>query len=527
MAQNDTAARLPPNLALVGLSFVGLLFAIVLGTLIGSDESKQLLGLVAAAFGILFVVKLHRYVWQMALFLIFLSFQYRPTNFAFGPLELSCGLGFALAAIFVWQKRPVDRPSALSYQAFPFMQMAVFIWLVYLGLHMVYNFNSPYRPGEFSSTNAIKSYFGMAAPFLLLLYFARNPTGLVVKQNAFWTISRLCLFGLILNLAFRGYELATYRAVYIPGINATSNGYALRTLAPVAMLLAAAALASAKASQLSSLRRLTYWMLLVLGAGGALVSGGRVTIIYSFLAVCVALWFRRKFGLLMVVFAVGVLGLIAAQLSSSWINTQANPFFRRSVQLVLVEKNYDTLEAMESSTNWRWELAMRALNEWQSNPRIFWFGRATFGYGAQDERSIMMFGGYEALIRTALRRGATHNLVTDLLVTYGIIGTILYFVAFISIIRFLWTVRKRQRLSELASNLALVCVLLALLTLALELAGIGSVRIELVWLTVILIASFYSGSGVNRALAPLPVVRNEITPQVRLGHRRFARPALR
>ncbi len=441
----------------------------------------------------------------MALLLIFLAFGFRPTSFAFGSLELSAALGLGLALVFVWQKKEVKKPALLDHPSFSRMQSALFVLLVYLALHMFYNFKDPFRPGEFSSTNAIKSYFGMAAPFALLWYFSRKPTGIFLKKDFYWTIARLCLLGLVVNLGARAVELATYRAIFIPGIGATSNGYALRTLAPVAMLLSAAALAGANFFRLRPFQRLVYRGMFVLGTCGALLSGGRITIILGFLMVCAVLLLRHKRGLLVGVFAAGLLMLIAAQFAAGWINTQANPFLQRSVQLLLVEKDSQTMSSIESSTNWRWELASRALVEWQSDPRIFWFGRATFGFGAADDRAFTMSGGYEALMTSSLRRGATHNLLTDLLVAYGLVGCVIYIVAYLFLVRFLWRIRRQRDLTPAAANLALVCFLLSILNLTLEIVGAGSVRTELIWLTIILIASLYYGVGID------PTPRTRVT----------------
>lgn len=77
----QTPTRFPPNLALIVVSVLGLLLALVLGSLIGNNDSTKLFLIAGAAFGIFFVVQLHRYVWQMALFLIFCSFGFRPAGF--------------------------------------------------------------------------------------------------------------------------------------------------------------------------------------------------------------------------------------------------------------------------------------------------------------------------------------------------------------------------------------------------------------------------------------------------------------
>jgi O-antigen ligase len=137
-----------------------------------------------------------------------------------------------------------------------------------------------------------------------------------------------------------------------------------------------------------------------------------------------------------------------------------------------------------------------------------------------------MFGGYEAAIRTALRRGATHNLLTDLLVAYGLVGCVLFLVTYFSIARFLWVIRARGRLSEAGSDLALACVVLWLLNFVLEVVGAGSVRVELVWMMIVLIAAVYYGTGVGEAPAQ-PAAAKVPIDRPHVGHRRFARPALR
>jgi uncharacterized membrane protein YidH (DUF202 family) len=264
-------------------------------------------------------------------------------------------------------------------------------------------------------------------------------------------------------------------------------------------------------------------MLLIASTGGALVSGGRVTILFGFAMVCLVLLFRRKIGLVAIAFGLGLVALVAAQFMADWINRESNPYLQRSVQVFLVEKGAG-VGSIEASTNFRWELAQRALTEWQSSPRIFWFGRSTYGFGAQDERSILMFGGYEAAMRTALRRGATHNLLTDLLVIYGLVGCVLYLVAYFSFMRFLWVLRTREGLSDTGRDLALICALLSLLNLVLELVGAGSARVELIWMSIVLIAACYFGPALGPSRAEREAVRVPVTtPQV--GHRRFARPA--
>jgi hypothetical protein len=498
------------NLLLVGALFLGLILAIVLGSTVGQSDFKPLMLTTCAAVAVLFAVHLYRYFWQMALFLCFFGFSYRPTSFAFGGVELSCALGFAVVGIFFWQRKSFKRPAILDHPSFKFAERLLFIWLAYVALHMVFNIKAPVSPGEFKLSNAVKSYFGWSAPLLLLFILVRSPGGLVVGKNFFWTVARICLLGLLINLGIRLYELAGGWPVFIPVVNGTSNGHILRALGPMSMLIGIAGL-TGDAARRSGLRWLVFCALLVLGTAGATLSGGRAAVVFGFVGVCGVLVLRRKIAALGIVLFVGILAVAAANLSSSWINQKANPFFQRSVQWLLLDKNTETVVSLESSTDWRKELASRAIDEWKSDPRIFWTGRATFGFGVADETAIVIAGGYEALIRTSLRRGATHNLTTDLLLIYGVIGCVLYYGLYIALLRFLWTIHRSRKLSPAGQDLALCCLVGAGLSLGLGIIAGGIYPADQVWLLIVLIGAFYSGHAlrseqVEHATARVPEV---------------------
>jgi hypothetical protein len=483
------------NLILVGAVLLGLILAVFLGSSIGSSDMKPLMFITVAGVGLLYAVTLYRYVWHIALFLLYLGFSYRPTNFGFGAVELASALAVAVIAIFVWQRKSFKRPAILSSPAYRFLEAALFIWLVYVVMHFIWNVRDPVRPTEFALSNAVKSYFTMSAPLLLLLYFGRNPAGIIVRGDFFLTICRISLLALIINVAIRIYEIAG-GFIYIPVLNAMPSIHTLRGLAPLAMLLAVVGLTEPRSRQSGPGRSVTFMLLLGLGMAGALVSGGRATLIIGFLMIAAVFFFRRKVMAVGGVVVVGILTFAIANLFADYINTRANPFLQRSLQWILLQKNWETLRTMESSTDWRTELARRAIDEWKSNQRIFWTGRATYGFGAADERAIFIAGGYEALIQTSLRRGATHNLVTDLLVTYGIIGCVLYFALYLALIRFSWILYKRRDLSPPAANLALVCFVGSLVSLLHNLTIGGAYPPDHVWYLVILIAALYSGIAV-------------------------------
>ncbi|MDQ6623529.1 MAG: O-antigen ligase family protein [Verrucomicrobiota bacterium] len=512
------------NVVLVVAMVLGMLIALVLGMMVGESDVKPLLLIFLAVTGIAYAVWLHRYFWQLALFLLYFSFTYKPTSFTFGGTELACALGFGVMVIFFWQKQSHDRAEILAQTGFKFLESVLFFWLVYVALHLIFNAKIPYLPSEFKLTNALKSYFAVSAPLALFFFFSRNPAGVLPGKDFFWRVTQLLTLGLIVNLVIRVYELKTGHVVFVPLLNATSNGFALRALGPLAMLIGAVGVTGPHSERRSALRLSTFWLLAASGCAGSILSGGRAAIVYGFICVCTVLFFRRKVVALASIVGVAILAVALANLSAHWINTRANPAVQRSLQWVLFQKNWETVGDLESSTNWRNELYKRSIDEWRSDPRIFWTGRATFGFGAADETAILIAGGYEALIETSIRRGATHNLVTDMLVAYGIIGCVLYFGVYLAMIRFLWRLYRSRALTDPALNLTLTCLVGTIFALGLDLTSGGNIPPDLLICSLVLVAAIYNGV----ALAPerAATARNAPVPIAVSKRERFRpRPA--
>ena len=221
-----------------------------------------------------------------------------------------------------------------------------------------------------------------------------------------------------------------------------------------------------------------------------------------------------------------VIGAAVANLSSDWINTKANPYVQRSLQSILLHKKGEAIESIESSSRWRKELFNRAMDEWRSDKRIFWTGRATFGFGTADQTALLISGGYEAVIQSSLRRGATHNLISDLLVAYGVIGLILYLTVCAALGRFLWYVYRLRNLTAPAANLTLVTLVGSGSWFFYALLAGTFYPAEFVWFTVLLVTASYSGVAFEErrkpALAPRPPFRPAPqTAAIPVGRRRL------
>lgn len=494
MERNPPSPIANANVLLVATVVAGLLLAVLLGATLGEGELLPIFVIMGGVALISFAVGLYRYVWQMSIFSIFLSFSFRPFGFTFTSVELTTVLGAAVALLFIWQRKNVKEFALAREPSFRFLRNVIFVWLLYVALHLIYNINIPYRPSEFALSNALKSYFAVSAPLLMLLYFARIPIGMIVGKDFFWTISRLMLLGLLVNLAIRFFQLAGGGGIYIPILGATDNIYALRLFSPVAMLFGIVGLTAPRGRKTVG-RHAVYALLLFLGAIGAAVSGGRITLLIGFVGVCVGLVARKKAATLFIVCVVGILGLATANLSARWINHDAHPYLQRSLQWALFEKKGESATDIEGSNNWRRSLFQRAITEWQADPRVIWTGRATYGFSVADETAVSITGRYEAVMESALRRGFTHNLITDLLLAYGIIGLILYLTVCVAMIYFSWRIYRRRDLSPPTENLALASFVTAASWLVYSLVGGNFFPIENVWFMIILVGAFKCGAA--------------------------------
>ena len=94
---------------------------------------------------------------------------------------------------------------------------------------------------------------------------------------------------------------------------------------------------------------------------------------------------------------------------------------------------------------------------------IFWFGRGTYKYTDEDRVAIEA-NEYEGLMDASLRRGATHNLVSDLLIAYGLVGLVLYFVVCVAVIRLAFEFARDRALPEEVTDFGIICTAAAIFT---------------------------------------------------------------
>ncbi len=496
----------------------GFIFATFCGALIG-QSSFVLLILGAVFAGVLcYVVFLKEYTWHFALLICFVGLVFRPVGFDFGPMEISCGLGFLLLLSTGWIKGGRGASSLENQPGFSLVRGVLLWWLVYLVLHMLYNIRAPYRPADFALKNALKSYFAALAPAILLWYFSARPKVLQVGNSVLRVIAGLLLSGLIFNLGVAIYSLIMHHnpvdpdvsdqmpAFYIPILNTRENPFALRYLGPSAVLLSVVVLALGR--RRLHIGRSVNFALFFLGIAGSFLSGGRATVVTAGLLALTVLLVTRRIRAIFIAAVFAILVVVALNVAGPAINRSAPLAVVRPLQWMLISKNNEAQSSIDSSSRWREELFHLAIDEWHSSARIFWFGRATYGFGVTDFVNAEITGAYRAAMEASLRRGATHNLITDLLVAYGLVGCLLYYALQIAVVRLLWLTYRGAAKDLAFRAFTLFCLITYASYLAVASVGGGFVLPEMIWLFIVWIAVLQNKRGEKEAQheAELPPV---------------------
>jgi hypothetical protein len=493
-----TGIRGASPVAVIIILAVGALLAIVIGTQLGSADYVGALSWFVIGLGIVHILYLYRFTWQIGLLLSFVGFNYYPIGFGIEPGHLALVLAILLVVLSVVSSSGNVAPAG-NGRGLGFVKLMLVVWVAYGAIHFAYTYVNPYDASEFSLKSALKSYFGAFAGALVLGWFIFKPQGIAVPKNWATGVIFLLFLGLVTNIGFRIYfyrlgigidESSAREAPFqVPVLNAVPSLYVLRGLGPLAVAFTYVFMTSP--GWMQSRKRLTQLVVLAtfcLGIIGAGVSGGRGAVLLVVLYIGGIAFMRRQVGVLGCGAAVAVLMFAAINVFGKEINKHAPFFVARSLQYFMIEKG-DANKSIQSSTSWRSKLFWMAIYEWQSSPRVFLTGRSTYVFNAGDRRVTELHGGYEGGLTTSLRRGVTHALITDLLVQYGITGALIYLVVKISFLRlafltFRWA--SQRRIPDLA-NLGLMLFVIQFADLPLTFVASGWLSFIWVWLMIVMI----------------------------------------
>jgi O-Antigen ligase len=521
----------------------GFIAALITGVTIGTGSPPLLIALVLGVSLVGYLVIGRHFTWQFALLLCFLDFYFEPFGFRLADPELCCLLGFGLVAVQIWQKRQDTIHPFFRSNAFRFFQTALSIWLAYAIIRFVWNYLNPPNPEEYAFANAVKSEFSVSAVLLLMWLFSFRPLDIPVKRGFATICSLLLLIGLCVNITIRLYGIKQgilsedanqfvtgdlgwgglgepISAIFVPVLRMTENPASLRFNGPIAVLFGMTFLTSPHIERPIPLpKRLMYYALAIGGLFGAAISGGRASLLFAAGVCILILVVRRKFAALTAAGKLALAGFALLNIFSEQIvNDPKLAVVQRSFYWALMDRANWAQNSIDDSTRWRQELFHRAIDEWKSNPATFWFGRGTYKYSDQDRIAIEE-NGYQGTMDVTLRRGATHNLISDLLIAYGLVGLILYFLVCIALIRLCWSFATNRTLSKDVIDIGIIAGLCVTFTV---IYGVTAGELFLTgyngWLIAIILAR------IARSSSPL---LSEASPVRQIHTKDSARPSFR
>ncbi len=454
---------------------IAVIASLFIGSTIGQARYTDLSEYGLIIFLLLYLGYLYRFTWQIIL-LIFSSGARFNFGFAITSTHISILLLFVYGGlIFLYKKNPFPRP-----EIFPKIRVGrlVFFIAALLGFGVfsfVVNKIMPYSGGDYATKNMLKGYFDGFVPALFLFVALLFPYSFRISEKVIPTVITMFLIGSSINLAHLAYLYSQgyggsdillsnddASMFYIPLINATFGAMTLRGIGPLAVLLSFMILSYPGVLSVRS-RYLKIAAICLLGVGllGSVMSGGRAAVLQSlFYLVLVAVIYRRIFLVFGAMMAFVVV-VVVANIFSSYINNKAPTFVARPLQYVMIEKGR-AMTTIENSSDYRTELFLAGIEEWQSAPRITLIGRSVYVPLDLDQQKRYL-GDLGAFLTVNLASATCHALLPSVLVQYGIVGTVLYYLVYLLIVRYFWNIHKIVK-SGNYSNELIILSLFALIT---------------------------------------------------------------
>jgi hypothetical protein len=479
----------------------GLIFAVYVGTLVGSEDFVLLGIIFVGGFGgvLYFGLFSSYWIWLAFAWAVF-GFTIRPFGPAINELIVALGMVTVFVLAHVWRRTPSTEAGRLIQSYFKPFRVMLAIYLVYMALNAFLNMYFPNEPLPVFWGNIAKQQIEMWGGFLLIAAAIRWPHFCRLPSNiGTWIVATLIL-ALVANTVIRAYgtfvlglgeaqelgmtPLERGRTVLsIPGINLADSPYILRAMAPFGALLGIALWFSTAGANRPAVSRLLSGLLIIASLVAAAFAGGRATVILTVLLPGILLFFQKRFAALLAVAAVGLLMLVGIRYAYD-VNHKLIPHMvQRSIALIPGMGMDEARGSIAGSSDWRHDLAMRALNEWSSNTRTLIFGRGVYAFTGQDITAILLDPN-QGTLESSLLRGATHNSITDHLLITGLVGLLLYHAVLFSI---MWGIYRVLRTRPSFDLVAALCAVFLIQTTVLFLIGfLGS---GFFWIISALVAS--------------------------------------
>ncbi len=486
--------------------------AIFFGGLIGSGDFSALKLVVFVALGLIHVLFLLDRTWALGFALCMFDLWLVGFGFRISATEAGVALAVGFAALVCWRRTLPAQPAVCDTPIYRGLRVLLTLFLGYLVGHLVFNHLNPFLPGDYDFRNFARTVVSTGGPVMILWLLLRFPRGFPGDDSfprllAFWLLAGLIFnIGAGIRLLLGGASLALGEAgepttFIIPFLDAAPNVYALRRISITAVLVGAGFGGTFWLRSQLPPTRLVFWSLIPLGLLGSLLSGGRAVPMVAIVVLVSVYAIRGRF--MPAVLAAVFLALLTATLNTfPRAIRDLPPTVQRSMALLIFTERVEARSSIENSSAWRLEVFQRATAEWLGDRRIFWFGRGSFSWTAADER-LLLQDGYGSAMDSAIRRGATHNLLSDLLVMYGLVGASLYFLLLAFWERFLARCRHFLAEDEIGRTLAMLCWVQVLIYSGIGLIGGGFVPAEVAWMTGLLVGRMHrKQNSFQNALRP-------------------------
>jgi|GEM_PF-1740672 len=418
---------------------LGVLVAFVVGSATANyDITFLMLG--GVCFGaLLFVGIVWRYVLPLALFISIVGFSWYPMGVALGPDELSYILVLALIGARIW--RPFDsrpRLDSSTDRALRFFTTTSLVWVAFVFGELVWRLLETRFYGEPGMRNVLKSYVSILVPTFCIVYFILRPSAIVALKNPGRVFLWMLLISLFVGVVLRFYQNSFGGSILdeqsgrliagpfiVPGIAVVEGIYVLRNIGPLSVLTAMLFLTVPKAS---GERRMILLPAAVLSVGlvACFASGGRASIALAALYLIGVLILRRS---LLGIAGAGIAAVVIFLMVNAAhreIEQVAPPNVVRSINWMIIGSETSASGDIDASTRWRTILFEESIEVWRSSWRNIVIGRGYRGLAETDYMDQQSAGYYE-MIDAALQRGATHSLLSDALLCFGVVGAVIYY----------------------------------------------------------------------------------------------------
>jgi len=443
--------------------------------------------LVAGTFYALFI---NKYWIFISLAIASFAVRIQPMGPALDPEHLATLLAAGFIFSNFWKKVTPAPSEKLVSKAFVLFDRAFLIFTLYLLVHAYITYYYPSPEIVVAFGNLAKQYFSFWSPFAIVWTTIRFIRFIPSIKKTYNWIGLIFLAGIAFNIILRAYssfflgvgekdlvtqEIISPSVLYIPVLNLTDNIFALRGLSPLVALYGITMLTSRNKSLTGGTQKILWVLLLLLGILGSVLSMGRATMAITALLVILCLLIRKHIAAVAVIFLLFLFLIVGARVAYETDKDYVPFGLQRSLAMIPGMEMPEAKDDIDASSNWRWLLATNAFDEWKSNSRKFFIGRGVHAFTERD-LVVIKLQGYFGAMDVALRRGATHNIVTDLLITVGLLGAILYILVFIGFIVSIVKILKMAKDSKnITYDTLFVCLLFTVSLIPIYIVGGGGV----------------------------------------------------